>query len=73
MAKRTVSVNAVCPFYRSEDVQKVYCEGVQRGSSIHLAFGDAKDCKGYMDIYCRDDFKDCPIAAMLWRKYDNEG
>lgn len=72
MAKRYVSVNAICPFYRSEEKQKVYCEGVKRESSIHLAFGDAKDLKTYMDKHCRGGYETCIIAQALLRKYEDE-
>ena len=73
MGKRYVSVNAICPFYRSEEKQKVYCEGVKKGSSIHLAFGDAKYLKIYMDEHCRSDYETCIIAKALLRKYEEEG
>ena len=70
MRKRKVSVNAICPFNRSEERQKVYCEGVQKGSAIHLAFGDTKDLKRYMEDNCCDHFKHCLIAKALMEKYE---
>ena len=37
-----VSDQAVCPYYKREERQMVYCEGVDEQSVIHLAFPLAK-------------------------------
>lgn len=70
MGKRYISAHALCPFYHSEDRQKIYCEGVVPGSSLHLAFGDAKEFRSYMEYYCRCNYNSCPIAKMLLAKYE---
>ena len=72
MAKRYVSPIAVCPFYCSESPQKVFCEGVEQGSSIHLAFGDSKQLRMYMRRYCKGDYRKCLVARTLLQKYDEE-
>ena len=72
MGKRYISKEALCPFYHSEDAQKIYCEGVVRQSSIHLAFVSATAMKEYMKENCCDRYMDCYIAQMLYRKYEEE-
>lgn len=63
--KHRVSKYAICDFYKHEDTQVIYCEGVQEGSVIHLAFANKTDAKKYKMDYCRKDYKKCPIADML--------
>lgn len=68
MGRHFVSYEALCPFYRAEDKNIIYCEGVEETSSIHNAFpGSAAK---YKRRYCCDDWKSCRIANMLWSKYD---
>ena len=61
-----------CPYYREEDAQSVYCEGVQSGSRLRLGFLGRKQKKTYGDRFCRDSWKTCRIADMLNRMYDYE-
>ena len=70
MSKRYVSKEVDCPFYHSEDNQKLYCEGVRDGTSIHLAFASSTLMQDYKDTYCCDEFGECLIADMLYRKYE---
>ncbi|MCI8611045.1 MAG: hypothetical protein HFE66_03890 [Clostridiales bacterium] len=71
--KRYESKSAICPFYKSEDPMKIYCEGVEDGTSIHLAFFSSSITKKqYCRRYCQDKYCDCRIAKMLTQKYDNE-
>lgn len=68
MGRHFVSYEAQCPFYKAEDKNIIYCEGVEETSSIHNAFpGSAAK---YKQRYCCDDWQSCMIAAMLWSKYD---
>lgn len=69
MGKRYVSAEAECPFYRSEGEQKIYCEGVQEGTSIHLAFGSKTDTVRYRNSRCCDKFQHCLIFKALLKKY----
>lgn len=72
MSKRTVSAYAICPFYRSEDPQKIYCEGVTSHSSIHNVFGDAKYKKSYEQRFCCSyDYKNCKIAKALFSREED--
>ena len=72
MSKRYVSKEVDCPFYRSEGNQKIYCEGVQDGTAIHLAFASSKTMQEYKETYCCEDFGYCLIADMLYSKYEEE-
>lgn len=72
MAKSKVSVYAKCPYYRREERQKILCEGVQDGTSIHLVFGSVPSMKGYTKCFCKGDYNRCLLAKMLNGKYDYE-
>lgn len=68
MGKRYIAKNVECPFYHSEDQQKIYCDGVGVGTSLHLAFGSKTDLKKYKEAYCINCYEKCDIARMLYRK-----
>ena len=69
--KRYESKYAVCPFYKSEDPMKIYCEGVEDGTSIHLAFFSSSiEKKQYCRRYCQSNYCDCLIAKALFSKYE---
>lgn len=70
--KRYQSKSAICPFYHSESAQKIYCEGVTDGNSIHMAFDNTARLKDYELEYCYCKYyKYCLIADMLLHnKYD---
>lgn len=68
--RRRASKYALCPFYSAEADQKIYCEGVQDGTSIHLAFGSKTDRKTYEKEYCCADYIGCKICRMLYEKYE---
>lgn len=60
-----ISNKAVCPHYKHEDSQVIYCNGVQDGSVIHLAFASKTDSLLYKQTRCRDDYQECKIYQML--------
>lgn len=73
MSRHYISYEAICPFYKSEDKNIIYCEGVKEYSSIHNAFpGSAAE---YKRLYCSDSagWKRCIIAQALWSKYEKGG
>lgn len=65
MGKRYIDPKARCPYYHSEDAQKIYCDGVQEGTAIHLAFGSKTDKKDYKQEFCKEEFGSCKIAGMM--------
>ena len=70
--KSQCSVYVKCPYYRREEKQKIFCEGVSQGTSIHLAFGSPQQRKQYETIYCKGDWSRCLLAQMQNRKWDYE-
>ncbi len=64
MSRHYVSTQAQCPFYRGEEKRTVFCDGVEPGTTICLAFG--KEAADYKLAYCRKDWRLCKIAKILW-------
>ena len=64
--------DVVCPYYKYEAPQMVYCEGVEDNTALHLAFAAKADKKMFMEQKCRCSWKECMIAQMLNRKWDYE-
>lgn len=58
-----------CPYYKDEERQKIRCEGVEKGTALHLAFSSPQQLKDYRQRHCRSCWKDCLIAGMLNRKW----
>lgn len=55
----------LCPHYKHEDSQVIYCEGVQDGITTHLAFASKTVALDYKKAYCRKDYKNCEVCRML--------
>ena len=70
MAKHYMSRKALCPFYKHESRQVIYCEGVSNGNVIHLAFANPSECLSHKQRYCRCSHSDCSISKMLLSKYN---
>lgn len=70
MGKHYTSSRALCPFYKHESRQVIYCEGVEEGNVLHLAFASPADCLAYKKRYCRSDHTQCIIKVMLDTKYN---
>lgn len=73
MSRHYTSYVVVCPFYRAEDKNIIYCEGVEYNSSIHNAFPGSAAV--YKQLFCCDSagWKQCIIAQALWSKYEKGG
>lgn len=67
--KHTVSKRAVCPFYRCETRQVVYCQGLSEGQGFHVACRSTKDALDYKERYCRDAYHRCALAKILEAHY----
>ena len=70
--KRHISVEVICPFYRSEDGQRICCEGVEDNSSIHVVFPTPQRKQNYSFKQCCRDYDECMVAEMLYDKYGGD-
>lgn len=68
--KHNISKNAVCPHYKHEDRQVIYCDGVVDGSVIHIAFANVMVAKDYKTRFCKDacGYGECDVFRMLEEK-----
>lgn len=64
----------VCPFYRTNDNNRVCCDGVSEGNTINVVFGDSTRRKRYMECYCNsiENYKNCKICEMLRDKWGDD-
>ena len=62
---RYVSSKALCPHYKSESRGQVVCEGVCEDSVTHIAFATSTGSYQFKRKYCRDNYRECPVARML--------
>lgn len=63
---------AKCPYYKCESRCVIFCEGVQAGSCIHLAFATPQEKRDYETRYCRRVWSGCMIAAGHNARWDWE-
>lgn len=68
--KHRQDVLVKCPYYKGEEQQKLFCEGVQEGSKLHLTFNSVQKIKDYKNRFCKGCYNQCLIAMMLNRKWD---
>ena len=59
----------LCPFYKSHDAVRIYCEGINEKCRNGLWFSSKDPRKEYMSTYCKKDYKACAIYQMLVKKY----
>lgn len=66
MAKHYTSNKAICPYYKHESRQVIYCEGLKEGNVLHNAFANPSDAIEYKKNYCRCfNYTQCHISKML--------
>ena len=58
-----------CPYYKGEEKQMIFCEGVQEGSAIHIAFDTSSNLRDYKNHFCRGCYNKCLLAGMQNRKW----
>lgn len=69
--KRYVSNYVLCPFYHNEDPLIIYCEGVEEGTVLHIAFLEKTRKQEYKKKFCcSDKYKKCRLCSMLNNKYE---
>ena len=69
-SKRRESRCAKCPFYDSEEAQKVVCEGVKENTGIHLCFETTASQKEYKSEFFYNYYQSCIIYKALDSKYE---
>lgn len=70
MAKLHDDHTVVCPYYKTNGSQVLYCEGLEDGMAIHLAFATHAQLVDYKKRYCRKIcWSKCPLATELNRKW----
>ena len=70
MGKHSFGKYVVCPYYKYEAPQMIYCEGVDEETALHLAFASKTQLREYRKEKCEGRWCACLIAQMLNRKYD---
>ena len=72
MSKGNVDENHLvkCPYYKCENRCTIFCEGVQAGQCIHMAFSGGEDKRSYEKQFCRKKWGDCIIAAGQNARYE---
>ena len=68
--KNRMDVLVKCPYYKGEEKQMIFCEGVQEGTAIHLAFDTNSNLKDYKNRFCKGCYHRCLLAEMLNGKWD---
>jgi hypothetical protein len=67
--KQTNGLPPVCPFYRSEGLKTIRCEGIISGELTHR-FDEPESQRAFRSRFCGTfDYPECPHAALLLRKY----
>ena len=64
-----------CPYYKTHTSQVIYCEGLEDGMAIHMAFATHAQLIDYKSRFCRRSYYgQCPLAKILNQKwgYDDE-
>ena len=59
------SKTIICPFYKKEEKQVIYCCGILPNTSTHIAFGNALESSRYKCDKCRKNYESCLIYQML--------
>lgn len=66
------NVFVICPFYKCQSKQVIYCEGPDESSAIHVAFATQQSLKSYAERYCRKYWGGCLIADAQNRRYNGK-
>lgn len=64
-----------CPFYLRQDGTKIYCDGFEEGTYIHLSFKTTALMNFYKSRNCHSisGCKKCPIYTLAAKRYEKEG
>ena len=65
-------IDVQCPFYKSDAMKRIICEGLIDKSNISLGFLIFKDYEIHLHTFCCEHFQKCEIYRMLMQKYEEE-
>lgn len=68
MANKTINVDAVCPFFYTESVRSVTCEGIVGANTVTRFTYSSQKIK-HERCYCTSDYSTCPIYEANMKKY----
>lgn len=69
--KHYVSTRSVCPFYKFEHPQQIYCHGVMEGTLVHLAFASKADARAHKEHYCcSHNYHKCVMTRLYKEEHD---
>ncbi len=63
-----------CPYYLREDrkLRQIKCEGVMPETDLYQRFKRVEALERHKDCFCKGDYRKCPLARTLDRKYGFE-
>lgn len=63
--------NAKCPFFQALFPEGgICCEGFGEAAAVICAFADLIHRRNHFFTYCAADYKNCPLAKIIFEKYD---
>ena len=67
---KTANAATVCPFYVSENANKISCEGLVLGTVCVTTFRTFAAKAHHQEMYCYcHKYKLCPVAKAVFEKY----
>lgn len=70
MATSYGSVNAICPFYQSDDAQVIRCEGIVSSTINKCRFPSRELKDRYKIKHCDLDYQTCSIYMAIMTNYE---
>ncbi len=60
-----------CPYYRKDDKETIYCEGITSGCKLSLSFLSKKEKQCHMDNFCADTYRYCELYIAISLQYND--
>lgn len=71
--KHKVSVYVMCPYYRGEEKNDIFCESLIGDDKLRLCFETRADFKKQQHDFCMSDYSRCELVQALDQKWDYQG
>ena len=59
-----------CPFYRTDDIRNIGCEGITHDSTLKLSFRTRAGKDRQNMTFCRECYASCPLYGVLAAKWE---